>query len=206
MAKMKPNFSLDDYSTAIIYQTGSRSILEVETNFAFVLNVSNVQHEPPGTGLELVPGLQLRKATGAEIAAIKDVLEKQAGNGTYTPWQNSKVQEADNKWSHAVLPEDQWRYFVVGFEGSNSPIAALEQLLSIAPVEFKLGFTLLRSAFAGQKAKTPTLIFDAGRLFSQVNRILQEDLPFVEITPTIASEILTMHQTLQTCDRHLVNV
>jgi len=45
-----------------------------------------------------------------------------------------------------------------------------------------------------------------GGFFSQVNRILQEDLPFVEITPTIASEILTMHQTLQTCDRHLVNV
>jgi len=55
MAKMKPNFSLDDYSTAIIYQTGSRSILEVETNFAFVLNVSNVQHEPPGTGLSWCP-------------------------------------------------------------------------------------------------------------------------------------------------------
>jgi hypothetical protein len=139
---MKADFSLEGYKTAIVYHTGSRSVLEVETNFSFVLNVSNVQHEPSGVGLEIVPGLQLRKATGAEIAAIKDVLEKQAGNDTYTPWQNSKVREADNRWSHTLLPED----------------------LSIATVEFKLGFTLLRSAFPGQ-TKMPTLIFDAGRLF-----------------------------------------
>jgi hypothetical protein len=84
-----------------------------------------------------------------DTSSIKDVLEKQAGNDTYTPWQNSKVREADNKWSHTLLPEN----------------------LSIATVEFKLGFTLLRSAFPGQ-TKMPTLIFDAGRLFSQARHRL----------------------------------
>jgi hypothetical protein len=203
MTKAKPNFSIPKNSHAIVYHSDARTVLKVETDFAFVINVSNV---PSSAGLELAPGLQLRKANGAEIAAIKDVLEKQAGVGSYTPWQNTKVREGDNHWSHPPLPEDQWRYFVVGFEGSNASIAELEQVLSIAPMELKLGFTLLRSAFAGQTAKTPTLIFDPGRLFSQVQRAVSEDLSFVEMTAATASEILNIHQAVKICDRSLVNV
>jgi hypothetical protein len=140
------------------------------------------------------------------LRTVPGPCEKQAGNDTYTPWQNSKVRKAANEWSLPLLPEDQWKYFVVGFEGSNPPISALEQILSIAPVEFKLGFILLRSLFEGRKTKTPTLIFDPGQLFSQVKRTRSEDLPFVEITAAIASDILTMHQALQTHGRQLVSV
>lgn len=226
MTSPKLNFSLEKNSSAIIYAKGEHPALEVETHFGFMLNVSKVQHGTSDVGLELVPGLQLRRATEAEVAAIKDVLERQAGTESCGIWEKSRLKEETppdwsdiphfhslskeewetaEHWGYDFLPKEEWKYFVVAFSGSNSTLAALEKVFAIAPVELKLGFTLVQSPFQGEETNSPVLILNPGRLFSQVKRSSDQDLPFVEITEEIASDILNLHQKLQTCD-HLSNV
>jgi Apea-like HEPN len=46
----------------------------------------------------------------------------------------------------------------------------------------------------------PTLLFDPGRLFSQVKRALRDDLPFSQMTSEIALEIQAMHWSLKNSD------
>jgi hypothetical protein len=200
----KPNLSLEKYSHASIYPRGSRPVLEVPKSFSFVLNVSSIEGGSAESGIMVSPGLTLRRASIGEVAAIRDVLEREAGNKNLVPWQNSTKKESDDHTSYPVLPKEEWRYFVIDFEGSNLEIAEFEQTLSVADVELKLGFTVLKEAFVG--TNIPTLLFDPARLFSQVQRTVRGDLQFVVMNPSIASDISALDQTIKAYDAKVINI
>jgi hypothetical protein len=183
---------------------GVRPALEVGHNFSFVLNVSGIVGQSGDGGLSVAPGHKLTRANAAEIGAIKDVLTACTGITSWSAWQGGEtIRNKDNSTSRVPLPQDQWRYFVIAFQGTNEIITEIERVLSITPLELKIGFTLLHQVFPGKT--TPMLIYNAGRLFSQAHRTQAENLPFFDVTSDVAENIVSLHHKVQSCDQKLLN-
>jgi hypothetical protein len=93
---------------------------------------------------ELAPGHMLRHATHDESETIRNTLAHLGG-----AW--NPLQEAlwECRWPHPGgmlerLPEEQWRYFVISFEGWNDTISSLQGAMDVAPLELDIAFTILR--------------------------------------------------------------
>jgi hypothetical protein len=194
MPKAEHYLDFESTDSATIYPKGNRPALEVGRSFSFLLNVGGLVDPPDGKAFSVAPGNELRRANKAEIAAVKDVLPDFAAQTTWGAWQyGAEIPMKDGGTTYAHIPEDQWRYFVISFDGSNSTSTQIERALSIAPFELKIGFTLLREVFRGSGA--PTLIYHPARLFSQVKRLSGGKLPFVDVTePNVKSIRLLVNQ------------
>jgi len=175
-------FVLENGTMALIYPKGRRPALEIPNSFSFVLNVSRLVDQSPEARLPVAPGHDLRKATKAEVGAIKDVMIHHSAASVFSAWQSGdEYITEDGGTSRKSLPEDQWRYFVIAFEGSNSTMVEIERALSIASFELKIGFTLLQEVIPARGA--PWLIYHPGRLFAQVNSTQSGGgLPFFDVT------------------------
>jgi hypothetical protein len=189
---------LSDYT--IIYAPGVRPAIEVGHAFAFVLNVSEVDREV----VSLAEGHQLRKATSSEVVAIKDVLTNNAAVTDWGAWQNGPLITSGTKTTSEHLPESEWRYFVIAFDGSNSTIAEIEHSLCIAPFELKIAFTLMPEAFPTQK--NPTLTYGPPRLFSQVRRMTLRILPTVKIAASEINAMVQLREQIRTHSNSTLNV
>jgi hypothetical protein len=88
----------------------------------------------------LTPGHELRRAAPAEIAIIKKTLmasnEGLLGLQSFQ-WELQKEEDG----SFAPLPDEKWKYFVIGFHGNNDNIVELEHAFSIAQKEIRIAFT-----------------------------------------------------------------
>jgi hypothetical protein len=198
-------YSLENGTFATIFMEGVRPSLQLGHNFSFVLNVSRIVGQSADAGLTVAPGHTLRKANIAEIRAIKDVLTSCTGITSWVAWEGGEtVKNENNSTSRLPLPEDQWRYFVIEFEGTNESMNEIERTLCIAPLELKIGFTLLHRIFPLKK--TPMLIYSAGRLFSQARRTQADEIPFFDVTSAVAENIAFLHDKVQSCDQKLVNL
>ncbi len=183
-----------------VYGRGARPALEVGHNFSFVLNISRLVDRATFT---VAPGHELRRATKEEVAAIKDVLTNYTVQPFFFPWQGGEhVKEGDHV-SRSYLSEDQWRYFVVAFEGSNSTIDEIEKALCIAPFELKIGFTLLNEV---HPSLGPALIYQPARLFSQAHGVELEKLPFLDLTSAEVENIGMLFDQIRSCDENLINL
>ena len=203
---VKEPWVLENETSAVIFPKGQRKVLELPHCLSFILNISRLVDEPPNVKLPLVPGHELRRATTAEVVAIKGVLTFYTSKPGWSAWQGGKtVRNKDKSTSRAPLPADQWRYFVIEFQGSNETIAGIERALCIAPLELKVGFTLLREVFPGELV-APMLIYNAGRLFSQLQSIEQDKLQFFDVSAAVAKNIGLLHQQINNCDQKLVNL
>ncbi len=201
---MKIPYVLENRTFGTIFMKGVRPSLELKHSFSFVLNVSRIVAKPSNPGLSIVRGHKLMSANQPEIAAIKDVLTNYAGITSWSAWQGGEIiKNKNNSTSRSPLPEDQWRYFVIAFKGTNETITEIERALSITPLELKIGFTLLHEVFP--RRTTPMLIYNAGRLFSQARRTQADELPFVDITPDVVENIAFVHSSLKSCDRKLID-
>lgn len=190
-------------AVASIYAKGARPALEVEHNFSFVLNIARLADQAPDATLTLAPGHELRRATNKEVIAIKDVLTNHTGEPGFGAWQNGEALKEGNKTTYSQIPKDQWRYFVIVFEDVTPTIVELERTLSIAPVELKIGFTLLHDWFPGKGL--PALIYHSGRLGSQVRAAGANKLPFFELTSAVVESIRFLHEQYRTCDQSLIS-
>ena len=196
---------LENRTSAWIFPRGQRPALELPHSFSFVLNISRLENEAPDAKLTVVPGHELRRASAAEVVAIRDVLTGYKTVTSWSAWQGGKTVRNKNKSTSRVpLPPDEWRYFVIEFEGSNATIAGIERVFCIAPLELKIGFTLLHEVFPGKAA--PMLLYNAGRLFSQLQSLEHDKLPFFDVTATIAKNIGLLYEQLRSCDQKLVNL
>jgi hypothetical protein len=205
MPKAEHYLDLESTNDAVIYPKGNRPALEVRRSFSFVLNVGKLVDPPNGKVFSVAPGNELRRANRAEIAAIKDVLPDFAAQTTWGAWQNgAPIPMKDGGTTYAHIPEGQWRYFVISFDGSNSTSTQIERAFSIAPFELKIGFTLLREAFRGSGA--PTLIYHPARLFSQVKRLSDGELPFIDVTQADVESIRLLADQVRTFSHPPLNL
>jgi hypothetical protein len=196
---------LENETSALIFPKGQRPALELPNSFSFVLNISRLVDEAPSAKLTVVPGHQLRRANAAEVAAIQNVLTSHKTGTSWSAWQGGRtVRNKDKSISRVPLPADQWRYFVIEFQGSNATIAGIERAICIAPLELKIGFTLLHEVFPGTAA--PALVYHVGRLFSQLQSLEHNTLPFFDVTPAVAKTICLLYEQLNSCDQKLVNL
>jgi hypothetical protein len=129
--------------------TDSRKKAEIDSpeSFAFVMNV---WHLANGIAHTLVPGHQIRRATSKEIAVIEQTLQRMAGSLL-----NNDMYFWKHCWPHPggtveILPETEWRYFVIAFKGFNATMADLQYAFDLAPLELEVGFTVLQSYVAGE--------------------------------------------------------
>jgi hypothetical protein len=191
-------------AVASVYPKGQHPVLELPSNISFVLNVSRLSGAHNGK-LKLVEGHELRRATTPEIAAIKDVLGRYRATEDWTPWQAGRVIANPNgSTSRARLPKKQWRYFVIGFEGSNKTVLEVERALCLLPQELKIGFTLLREVLVGTTA--PTLIYHAGRLFSELQALQNRELAFFPVSTKIAKHIDKLHGQVKNNDPSVIGI
>jgi hypothetical protein len=106
-------------------------------NYAFVLNVSKLVE---ALSFTLAPGHQLRRANRVEITNIKQTL--QGVMDLRSPRLSWEYEAA----SYERLPEAEWRYFVISFPQSyGNTVTELEEVFSLAPLELRIGFTVVQT-------------------------------------------------------------
>src|SRR5260370_10168530 len=176
---------------------GVQPTAELRDNYSFLMNVSQLIEAPRIT---LAPGHELRRATHDENTTIREILEK-LGNTLrpHSAWQERRLRDGRME----VLPEEEWRYYVIGFRESNNTLVGLEEACSLAPVELDIGFTVL-THMDGHPANG--LMWHPGRLFQVINRATWSDFGFVEVTATDIETISAIHTRLQQHDARLVDV
>ncbi len=198
----KEPFVLENESSAWMYMKGARPALEIGHSFSFVLNVSRlVDH----AALVVAPGHQFRRATKSEVVAIKDVLTYVTADMRWSAWEGGeRVATESGGKTRPTLPEDQWRFFVIAFDGSNSTITEIERTLCIAPYELKIGFTLLNGVFPGKVR--PMLIYHPARLFSQLHGAQVGKLPFLDLTSSDVENMSLLVGQSRSWDENVVNL
>jgi hypothetical protein len=119
-------------------QEQAAATIQQSENYAFVLNVARLVDAP---AYDLAPGHKLRRATPQEVSRIKQTIENYAGANPVAAlmWEH----RATERGALESLPEHEWRYFVIAFDGSNSTVVELEHAFNIAPLELEVGFTFV---------------------------------------------------------------
>lgn len=169
-------------------------------SFAFVMNVSQLVDAP---SYALAPGHELRRATNDEITIIKDTLKQL---GPPPPAQYLHLWEC--RWpvqgNVEILPEPEWRYFVIAFRGSNITVSELENAFDLAPLELEVGFTILNGVFGGQASRG--VGWHPGRLFHVLQFASVDDTFFLDISMAEIIEVCTLRSQLQKHDNRLVDI
>jgi hypothetical protein len=165
-------------------------------NFAFVTNVSRLDQE---TNFTLAPGHELRRANAAEITSIKETLNRQMPDlAMFNPWEF----QAEPGGSIVLLPETEWKYFVISFQGSNSTVAEIEEALLLAPLEIRVGFTAIQWKGASQG-----VVIHPERLFQKLYAARRwQEQTLLEVTPRDVEEIVKLLAQLKQHDNALVPV
>jgi len=97
------------------------------------------------------------------------------------------------------LREEEWRYYVISFQGTNETLLEIDEACSLALLELKIGFTVLN--YAGNQG----LIFHSGRLFQLLDNAMW-NLAFSEVSLSEIEAIRAIHSQLRQHDSRLVDV
>lgn len=175
---------------------------EEEHNCAFIMNVIGLE------GLqsyELAPGHVLRRADRGEVGTIRQTLAFLGGSSVQNVMLNAYW---ECRWPHPEgviehLPEDQWRYHVVAFEGYNDTFHTLEQAMQIAPVELEVGFTMLHYRVPPPGAP----VWNPNRLFHTLDAARwNAHMFFRTVSEPELRDIALLHTSLAEYDSTLINV
>jgi hypothetical protein len=170
-------------------------------SYAFVMNVWHLK----GTAsYALAPGHELRRATSEEIAVIKNFLNN---HGPAPKMQYIHLWEC--QWPHPggkieFLPQEEWRYFVIAFRGSNSMLAGLESAFDLAPLELEVGFTVLYHEFGGQHGYG--VAWQPGRTFHVLENAMFDKSFFADVSAADVDTVRAIHRQLQENDNRLLDV
>ncbi len=140
-----------------------------------------------------------------EIGTIRDMLRRSAGGlfGLHHfPWE-LRI-EADGTLT--FLPEEEWRYFVIGFQGSNQTVLDIEYALCFAELELRIGF--VAGAFPPlMAAGHPSRIYHPGPVVFQMMREAEWNFTsFLEVKSTDVENITLLCKQLENHDSRVVNM
>ena len=153
-------------------------------NFFVMMNVSGVVG---GQELQIIPDHVLRRAGSEEVGFIKAVVDQFYKGPLWSlpnPWESRRVAGG----AVEQLPEEEWKYFVVAFQGGNQNMINLEYAFILCPWEIKVGFTVIqRSAY------------HAGRLFEMLDSNAYTNPEMMEITQSQIEEVASIYKRIQEC-------
>jgi hypothetical protein len=102
----------------------------------------------PADTFELAPGHVLRRATADEIAVIRETAVNLLP-GPHQIYRNLWEIRWPVAGPHELLPEDEWRYFVIAFTGHNDTINDLQLAFDLSLVELEIAFTIVDTDLGG---------------------------------------------------------
>jgi hypothetical protein len=162
--------------------------------FAFVMNISALQ----ANSYTLTPGYVLRRARHDEIAIIKQKLQ---GLTILLPsvmipflW------EGRLPLVHPIetLPETEWRYHVIAFEGGDEVIVDIQTVSDLARIGFEIGFTIASqgSVFSARPMRLFQVLHKAGWFLDtfMLHQISEADI----------HDIMSIYSQFQATDAGLV--
>jgi hypothetical protein len=156
-------------------------------NIALFLNVrSLVEFE----SADIAPGHVVRRAADPEIQEIQRAIQSLAGSvrrHVHSLWEC----RWDNDHTHTVsLERDQWRYFVIVFQGSNGTSNDLSMACDISSSEPDIGPILMHGEWN-------SLIHNAGNFFQSTEHLYFDgERAFVDVTREDIEEIGGIWQEL----------
>jgi hypothetical protein len=175
------------------FSAGARETSETpHEHCAFVMNVSSLVG---AASFSLGSGHELRRASTEEITAIKETLQNVMRRPSMMPWELKSLPGG----SVEPLKEEEWHYYVISFQGTNEKLVEIEEACSLAPLELKIGFTLLN--YAAQQG----LIFHPGRLLQLLDNAMW-NLAFSDVALSDVEAIRIIHAQLCEHDPRLVDV
>jgi hypothetical protein len=178
-------------TSALSAEAGAPEALE--DNYAFVMNVARLVG---ADGFMLGSGHQLRRANAAESDVIREELQYVTGRPRRPmPWEWRVVAGG----SVERLKKEDWRYHVISFRGPNKGLLEIEEAFNLAPLELKIGLTILN------QPETRGVAFYPGRLFQLLENAM-ENLVFVDVTASDIEEVVLIRAQLQQHDHRLVDV
>ena len=176
---------------------GVRAPDELPDNYAFVANVSRLVG---AARFALAPGHHLRRANATEAAEIRAILQRQPSPVITVPWEHSRPVGGPSQ----PLPEAEWRYFVVGFRGSNDTVAEIEEVFGLTTFELKIAFTVVTQMIGGRPCSG--VLSHPSRLFQLLEAAVWGRLPFLDITESEVAQIAEILGKLGQHDHSLVDV
>lgn len=174
-------------------------------SFAFVVNVASLEVE----SFTLAPSQVLRRAQPDEIEVIKSTVDRFNGGlhsfVGYTLWEG-KLPFFPGK-PIEILPESDWRYFVIAIEGTHETLTDIQHASDLAPIELEIGFAVLFT-FPGSPGG---FVFHPGRFFQALEDCNQAAYSLnlqslVHVTEAVAQDIATLCTKLRGADRRLIDV
>lgn len=169
-------------------------------NYAFVVNV---WHLKGAASYTLAPGHELRRATSEEISVIKNLIEKRSPTSQMSYMHLWECQWPLPGGKIELLPQEEWRYFVIAFRGSNHTLAELESAFDLAPLELEVGFRYLHFGSGGQPS--PGTIWQPGRFFHVLENAFWDNSFFIEVSSDDIATIRAIHGQLQQNNDQLLN-
>lgn len=161
--------------------------------YVFVPNV----RELIGTdSMILVPGHVLRRASPVEMDQIRANIRFATPRLALSRfWEFREI--ADRRLER--LPQAEWRYFVVAFEGTNQVMLDLTLVFHLAPLELRVGFEIMEYPSMGAVG----LGLHPERAYQALNLM---DPDFVSVTAEDGRGIRELHDKLSHHDPGLVDV
>lgn len=200
--------------------TQQTPVMEQRESYSFLANVAALKG---AISLQLGRDYEVRHATSAEIAEIKEDLKRVLGTlSTWTPcwefWECERpVPSQQDRWGGAepkLLPEAEWRYFVIAFRGPKSPMPQdvhadpdvnLNYAVDLAPVELEIAYTTLYCTDPKYADHPVASRYYPNRLFQVFSRAREQLFYrprddrkfFVEIGTADVAEIAEIHALLE---------
>ena len=121
-------------------------------SFSFILNLLEINGRLP---VGLIDNHWLDKANPEQVSKIKDILNAFrvfSQHGFFYEHRQIEEPSANGKsalYQRVELPPDDWRYWVVNFEGYNTEISSLQNAANLMKSEIDFGFQVLGDEFKG---------------------------------------------------------
>jgi len=118
----------------------------VKESFVFILSLIDLEGDLP---IEVIPKHFFRKANTEQTSIIKELLVRLHPYPWHRfPYEYSlreipKEEPDSSQYEYVELPQKDWRYWIISFEGYNSEIQDLEFAAALLKNELELGFTVL---------------------------------------------------------------
>lgn len=196
----------------------SKMLIDDRGGFGFVLNVSSLD----AASYELGPNCVLRRASDEEVERIKKTLERansfELREGFHSvPWER-KLFATPRTGTIELLPKEQWRYFVISFEGpgirnllptphSESEVEDVVLASCLASLELEVGFTLFR--LDPRLEHQPGGVWYSDRLFQSLKLATfpkSQYKFFREVTRADVEEICAINSQLKLGDSQIRNL
>ena len=173
---------------------------QLPQSYAFIANIA---HLADVTSYILAPAHELRHATHDETNFLCDAV-KQFFPSPISFYKKLWECRWPPKGALQLLPEAEWRYFVIGFTGTNYTIDELKSAFDIAPLELEILFTL---AFMDSRdLPKPTIIWKGSRIFQTLNNAHLDASFFHEVRLSDLTTIKNIYERMQHHDDALIDM